>query len=35
VTATKGENAPNSIGSGDLGKDITVDIEAGANVIQN
>ena len=37
VTATKGEYAPNSIGAGagDDGEDITVNIQAGANVIQN
>jgi hypothetical protein len=35
VTATKGEDAPNSIGAGDSGEDISVTIEAGANVIQN
>ena len=35
VTATKGEYAPNSIGSGDGGEDITVNIQAGANVIEN
>ena len=33
VKATKGEGAPNSIGKGDGGQDITVNIEAGANVI--
>ncbi len=36
VTATKGSSAPNSIGAGNnKDKDITVIIEAGANVIQN
>ena len=34
VTAIKGEDAPNSIGAGDEGEDITVDIADGANVIQ-
>ena len=34
VTATKGKVAPNSIGSGDKGKGITVTIEDGANVTQ-
>jgi hypothetical protein len=35
VIATKGSGAPNSIGSGDYGTAISVDIEAGANVTQN
>ena len=35
VIATKGSGAPNSIGSGDSGAAISVDIEAGANVTQN
>lgn len=35
VTATKGSGASNSIGSGDKGTAITVNIEAGANVTQN
>ena len=35
VKATKGANAPNSIGAGDAGQDITVNIENGANVTQN
>ena len=35
VTATKGANTPNSIGAGDGGQDITVNIENGANVTQN
>ena len=35
VTATKGSNAPNSIGAGDVGSCGTVTIEPGANVIQN
>ena len=35
VIATKGSGAPNSIGSGDGGAAISVDIEAGANVTQN
>ena len=34
VTATKGANTPNSIGAGDGGQDITVNIENGANVTQ-
>ena len=33
VKATKGTNAPNSIGKGDNGQDITVNIENGAKVI--
>ena len=35
VTATKGSDAPNSIGAGLDGKAITVTIEDGANVTQN
>jgi hypothetical protein len=35
VTATKGEDAPNSIGAGDGGTCGTVTIEPGANVTQN
>jgi hypothetical protein len=35
VTATKGSDAPNSIGAGNLGTCGTVTIEAGANVTQN
>ena len=35
VIATKGSNAPNSIGKGEDGSAITVNIEAGANVTQN
>jgi len=35
VTATKGSNAPNSIGAGKDSQAITVNIEAGANVTQN
>ena len=35
VTATKGSNAPNSIGAGKDSQAITVNIETGANVIQN
>lgn len=35
VTATKGLAAPNSIGAGLYGEEITVNIEAGANVTQN
>ena len=35
VIATKGDGAPNSIGSGDGGADISVDIKTGANVTQN
>ena len=35
VTATKGGNAPNSIGAGNKGNGISVTIEAGANVTQN
>ena len=35
VTATKGEEAPNSIGAGEDGSCGTVSIEAGANVTQN
>ena len=35
VTATKGTDAPNSIGAGNLGTSGTVTIEAGANVTQN
>ena len=35
VTATKGYTAPNSIGAGDQGEYITVNIEAGADVTQN
>ena len=35
VTVTKGTNAPYSIGAGDGGQDITVNIENGANVTQN
>lgn len=35
VTANRGEDAPNSIGAGDCGEDISVTIEAGANVIEN
>ena len=34
VKATKGANTPNSIGAGDGGQDITVNIENGANVTQ-
>jgi len=34
VTVTKGTNAPYSIGAGDGGQDITVNIENGANVTQ-
>ena len=33
VKATKGDGAPNSIGKGNGGQDITVNIEAGTNVI--
>ena len=35
VTATAGTGGPNSIGKGDSGQDITVTIDAGANVTQN
>ena len=35
VTATKGSDAPNSIGAGGDGEDISKTIDAGANVIQN
>ena len=35
VTATAGEEASNSIGEGETGSCDGVDIEAGANVIQN